>query len=52
MEQTQAETGTSSEEDEADHGREDETRRKRVKAMIQTAEPEHKKRNREKMRAI
>jgi hypothetical protein len=43
-EQTQAATELGSEADEADHGREDETRIKRGETMIQTADNEHKKR--------
>jgi hypothetical protein len=49
-EQTQAETGVDSEDDGVDHGREDETRRKRAKTMIQTAENE-KRENRATVRA-
>jgi hypothetical protein len=43
-EQMQERTGGESENDEAGHKQEDETRRKRAKAMIQTAETEQKKR--------
>jgi hypothetical protein len=43
-EQTQERTEEESEDDEAGHKQEDETRRKRVKTMIQTAETEQKKR--------